>query len=180
MIFDEIQTGGGRTGSMFYFEQCGIVPDILLLAKGIGGGMPLGAFVANKKIMDAFISNPVLGHITTFGGHPVSCAAALANLKIINDEKLFEKASEKEKIFHSLLSSSKIKEIRSQGLMMAVQLETFKQVSDVIAYCKIQGVITDWFLFCDSALRIAPPLTISDDEITFSCKVINDGIEKCC
>ncbi len=180
LIFDEIQTGGGRTGSMFYFEQSGIIPDILLLAKGIGGGMPLGAFIADKKILNTLSHNPVLGHITTFGGHPVSCAAALANLKVIKEEKLFNKALEKEKIFRSLLHSSKIKEIRSKGLLMAVQLDSFRQVSDVITFCKNQGVITDWFLFCDAALRIAPPLIISEDEIAFSCDVINKGIKKFC
>lgn len=177
LIFDEIQTGFGRTGSMFAFEKYHVVPDIITIAKGIAGGMPLGAFIADKKIMDSLKTNPVLGHITTFGGHPVSCAAAVANLKFILDEQLITKIAAKEALFRKYLTHSYIKEIRGTGLLLAVQLEDFEQVKKVIAYALEHGIITDWFLFCDSALRIAPPLIISKKEIIQASGIINDAIE---
>ncbi len=176
LIFDEIQTGFGRTGHMFAFEKYNVIPDILLCAKGIAGGMPLGVFVADKNLMDCFKTNPVLGHITTFGGHPVSCAAALANLQVIIDEKLVQAVSAKEAIFRSLLIHPSIKEIRGTGLLLAIQLQDFNQVQKVISYANKNGVITDWFLFCDSALRISPPLIISESEIHQACSVIVDAI----
>lgn len=180
LIFDEIQTGFGRTGKLFAFEHFGIIPDILMLAKGIGGGMPLGAFVAPKEMMDVIKSNPMLGHITTFGGHPVSCAAARASLKVIRDEKLVEDVDRKANLFRAELNIPKIKEIRGLGLMMCLQLENFDQVYQVSNYCASRGLIIDWYLHCETALRVAPPLTISDEEIIHSCKIIREGIEKFC
>lgn len=180
LIFDEIQTGFGRTGKLFAFEHFGIVPDILMLAKGIGGGMPLGAFVAPKEMMDVIKANPMLGHITTFGGHPVSCAAARASLKVIQGEKLIEEVDRKAKLFRSELQMPQIREIRGLGLMMCLQLDNFDQVYQVSNYCASKGLIIDWYLHCETALRIAPPLTFSEDEIIQSCKIIREGIEKFC
>ncbi|PRD46247.1 aspartate aminotransferase family protein [Sphingobacterium haloxyli] len=178
LIFDEIQTGFGRTGKLFAFEHFGIVPDVLMLAKGIGGGMPLGAFVARKEIMDVIKDNPMLGHITTFGGHPVSCAAALASLQVIQNEKLLDTVEAKAALFRAELSNPKIKEIRGMGLMMCIQLETFEQVYQVSSFCAEHGVMIDWYLHCETALRVAPPLTISEDEIKHACEIIQQGIEK--
>jgi len=180
LIFDEIQTGFGRTGKLFAFENFGIIPDILMLAKGIGGGMPLGAFIASKAIMDVIKSNPILGHITTFGGHPVSCAAARASLKVIQQENLISQVAEKAALFRSELNIPQIKEIRGMGLMMCLQLETFDQVYAVSNYCASKGIIIDWYLHCETALRIAPPLTITAQEILDSCKIIREGITKFC
>ncbi|PPK99201.1 Acetylornithine/succinyldiaminopimelate/putrescine aminotransferase [Parapedobacter indicus] len=176
LIFDEIQTGFGRTGELFAFTHYGIVPDILLLAKGMGGGMPIGAFVANKAVMDVIKDNPMLGHITTFGGHPVSCAAALASLNVIVDNRLTEDVQRKANLFRQHLQHPRIREIRGIGLMLCLQLDSFIQVEKVSKYCAEHGVIVDWFLHCDTALRIAPPLTIDDNEIEIACKVILDGI----
>ncbi|PCJ83375.1 MAG: aspartate aminotransferase family protein, partial [Flavobacteriales bacterium] len=178
LIFDEIQTGFGRTGSLFAFEQYGIIPDILLLAKAMGGGMPIGSFITSKNIMGVLKENPILGHITTFGGHPVCCAAAIASLEVILEEKLFESVNQKEILFHEKLNHPAIKKIRSKGLMMALQFDSFELTKKVIDNCIESGVITDWFLFCDSAMRIAPPLTISEDEIEYACEIINQSIEK--
>ncbi|MCW2262757.1 MULTISPECIES: aspartate aminotransferase family protein [Sphingobacterium] len=178
LVFDEIQTGFGRTGKLFAFEHYDIVPDILMLAKGIGGGMPLGAFVASKQVMDVIKDNPMLGHITTFGGHPVSCAAAKASLEFIRENQLVEQVAEKEQLFRTLLQHPKIIEIRGKGLMMCLQLETFDQVYNVSNYCAQQGIMIDWYLHCETALRVAPPLTITNDEIEKACKIILDGIEK--
>ncbi len=180
LIFDEIQTGFGRTGRLFAFEYFGIVPDILLLAKGIGGGMPLGAFVAPKRMMDVIKDNPMLGHITTFGGHPVSCAAALASLQVIFDERLIETVDEKAALFRKELQHPKIKEIRGLGLMMCLQLENFEQVYAVSKYCAEQGLMIDWYLHCETALRIAPPLTITTSQILEACQIIRKAIDKFC
>lgn len=180
LVFDEIQTGFGRTGRLFAFEHFGIVPDILMLAKGIGGGMPLGAFVASKAIMDVIKDNPMLGHITTFGGHPVSCAAALASLHVILNEKLIEGVAEKARLFRKELTHPKVKEIRGMGLMMCLQVENFDQVYNVSKYCAEHGVMIDWYLHCETALRIAPPLTISTDEIIEACQVIRAALDRYC
>lgn len=180
LIFDEIQTGFGRTGKLFAFEHFGIVPDILMLAKGIGGGMPLGAFVAPKVIMDVIKDNPMLGHITTFGGHPVSCAAALASLEVILGEQLIEQVAEKEALFRHELQHPKIQEIRGLGLMMCLQLDNFDQVYNVSKYCADNGVMIDWYLHCETALRVAPPLTISEKEIREACTIIKKGIDTYC
>lgn len=179
LIFDEIQTGMGRTGTMFAFERYGIVPDILLLAKGLGGGMPVGAFISSREIMQTLTFNPVLGHITTFGGHPVSCAAALANIGVIINEKLVQGVKNKSNLFIELLSNNKsIKQIRSVGLMIALQLDNFIHVKKVIDHCIEHGVIIDWFLFNDSSIRIAPPLTISNEEISEACALIIDALDE--
>jgi acetylornithine/N-succinyldiaminopimelate aminotransferase len=179
LIIDEIQTGLGRTGTMFAFESYGIIPDILLLAKGLGGGMPIGAFISSHEIMQSLTFNPVLGHITTFGGHPVSCAAALANLKVIINERLVESVDQKSSHFVELLSKSQvIKQIRVAGLMIALQLDNYTHVKKVIDHCIENGVITDWFLFNDSSIRIAPPLTINEDQIKVACNVILEALKK--
>src|SRR5690554_5176821 len=141
LILDEIQTGFGRTGTLFAFEQYGIVPDIILLAKGLGGGMPIGSFVARKEVMDVIKDHPMLGHITTFGGHPVSCAAALASLNVILEERLLDGVPEKADLFRSLLVHPKIREIRGLGLMMCIQLDSFAQVEQVSQYCVDHGVL---------------------------------------
>lgn len=180
LIFDEIQTGFGRTGKLFAFEHFDIVPDILMLAKGIGGGMPLGAFVGRKEVMDVIKANPMLGHITTFGGHPVSCAAARASLAVIQEEKLVEQVAAKAALFRAELDIAQIQEIRGLGLMMCLQLENFDQVYAVSNYCAEQGLIIDWYLHCETALRIAPPLTISEEEIKTACKIIREAIVKFC
>jgi acetylornithine/succinyldiaminopimelate/putrescine aminotransferase len=177
LIFDEIQTGMGRTGTMFAFEIYKIVPDILLLAKGLGGGMPLGAFISSHEIMQTLTFNPVLGHITTFGGHPVSCAAALANIDVIINEKLVESVESKSNLIIQLLSKSKaISQIRSAGLMIALQLDNYTHVKRVIDRCIDNGIILDWFLFNDSSIRIAPPLTITDEQIKEACQVILESL----
>lgn len=179
LIFDEIQTGFGRTGKLFAFEHFGIVPDILMLAKGIGGGMPLGAFVAPKEVMDVIKDNPILGHITTFGGHPVSCAAARASLAVIKEEKLIEQVEYKANLFRQQLHHPSVREIRGLGLMMCLQLDSFEQVYQVSKYCADHGVMIDWYLHCETALRIAPPLTITESEIEKACNIIMKGLEKC-
>jgi acetylornithine/N-succinyldiaminopimelate aminotransferase len=178
LILDEIQTGFGRTGKLFAFEHFGIVPDILLLAKAMGGGMPIGAFISSKEIMDSLKNNPILGHITTFGGHPVSCAAGLASLETIIEENLFLDVPEKEQLFRELLTHPKIKEIRGMGLMLSIQVENFEQVENISKYCLQKGIMIDWFLHCEDALRIAPPLIISKTEIKNACQVIIQAIEK--
>jgi acetylornithine/N-succinyldiaminopimelate aminotransferase len=172
LIFDEIQTGFGRTGKLFAFQHFGVVPDILLLAKGMGGGMPIGAFIASKEVMDVLKDNPILGHITTFGGHPVSCAAGLATLEAILAENLIASVPAKEELFKRHLRHPKIHEIRGKGLMLSIQLDSFKQVEEVSKRCVAKGLIIDWFLHCDTAMRIAPPLIITEKEIEFACQVI--------
>lgn len=172
LIFDEVQTGFGRTGSLFAFEQFGVVPDILTLAKAMGGGMPIGAFISSKKIMDSLKSNPMLGHITTFGGHPVNCAAALANLEVLENEKLVEQVNEKGKLFNKLLKHPRIKEIRSIGLMFAIEMEDFETVHRTVLNGIDNGIISFWFLSCKNSFRIAPPLTITEEEIGQACRMI--------
>ena len=173
LMLDEIQAGMGRTGTLFAFEQYGVVPDVLLLAKGFGGGMPLGAFVARRELMETLTNNPVLGHITTFGGHPVSCAAGLAVLQTLLDQpELLAAVPEKEALFHRLLRHPKILHLRSAGLWMAVELADFDEVRRVIAGCLERGLITDWFLWNERSLRIAPPLTITVEEIEWACGVV--------
>lgn len=178
LILDEIQTGFGRTGKLFGFEHFGIIPDILLLAKGMGGGMPIGAFISSATIMSVLKENPILGHITTFGGHPVSCAAGLANLEVILEEELTTDVHLKEKLFRKLLQHPKIKEVRGKGLMLSIQLDSFEQVENVSKRCLENGIIIDWFLHCNTALRLAPPLIISEDEIIEACRVIVGALEE--
>lgn len=172
LVLDEIQCGFGRTGKMFGFEHFDIVPDILLLAKGIGGGMPIGAFISSRDIMISLATNPILGHITTFGGHPVSCAAGLATLQTITTEKIVEGVTEKGMLFKKLLQHPAIKEVRGIGLMMAIAFENFEINKKVIDACIADGVISDWFLHCSNAMRIAPPLIITEEEIKWACSVI--------
>jgi acetylornithine/N-succinyldiaminopimelate aminotransferase len=178
LVLDEIQCGFGRNGTLWAFEQFNVVPDILLLGKAIGGGMPLGAFVADKEIMDSFTHNPVLGHINTFGGHPVSCAAGLAGLKVLLENKLIDGVFEKENLFRSLLTHSSIKNISSAGLMMAVEFDSFETNKKIIDTLIEQGVFTDWFLFCTHAFRVCPPLNISEEEIRKACKVIMEMLDR--
>ena len=177
LILDEIQASFGRTGKLWGFENFNIVPDVLLLGKALGGGMPLGAFVADKKLMDAFTENPVLGHITTFGGHPVCCAAGLAAMKVLLEEKIIEGVKTKEDLFKSQLVHPKIKSVRSFGLWMAIEFDSFETNKNVIDACIADGVMTDWFLFASNCLRISPPLIISEDEIKKACEVIKQA---CC
>jgi acetylornithine/succinyldiaminopimelate/putrescine aminotransferase len=177
LILDEIQTGFGRTGTLFAFEHFNIHPDILLLAKGMGGGMPIGAFISSHEIMSVLKENPILGHITTFGGHPVSCAAGLANLEVIIEEELVKDVSVKESLFRKHLQHPEIKEVRGMGLMLCIQLSSFEQVENVSRRCVENGIIIDWFLHCDTAMRIAPPLIITDNEIQKACATIIEALE---
>lgn len=176
LIFDEIQCGFGRTGKLWAFEHYNVAPDILCCAKGMGGGMPIGAFISSREIMSVFKNNPILGHISTFGGHPVSCAASLATLEVILEEKLLDDTEEKANLFKELLVHPKIKEIRNLGLMMAVEFESFEVVKPIIDRCVENGLLTDWFLFCDNSMRIAPPLTITKEQIKESCEIILKSI----
>lgn len=175
LILDEVQTGFGRTGKMFAMEHFGIVPDILVLAKALGGGFPLGAFIANESLMHNLTHHPVLGHITTFGGHPVSCAAALASLKVMVRDKYYEQVQKKEELFRTLLSDLPgLIDFRSAGLLMALEFESFEKNHKIIKSLLENGVITDWFLFSPQSMRLAPPLIISEDEIRYGCeKMIN-------
>ncbi|GAC1379704.1 MAG: aspartate aminotransferase family protein [Ginsengibacter sp.] len=170
LVLDEIQCGFGRNGSLWAFEQFDIVPDILLLGKALGGGMPMGAFISDKKLMDFFTVNPVLGHINTFGGHPVCCAAGLAAMKVLLDNHLLNDISQKETTFRKGLVHPKIKAVRSRGLMIAVEFESFEQNKLVIDKLILNGVFTDWFLFAPECLRIAPPLVITLEQINFACE----------
>ena len=176
LILDEIQAGFGRTGTLWAFEQFEIVPDILVSAKGMGGGMPIGAFISSKKIMDCLKENPILGHITTFGGHPVSAAASLATLSVIHEEKLLDTVVKKSDRFKNQLKHPAIRSIRNLGLMMAIEFESFDVLKPIIDRAIELGVVTDWFLFCDNSMRIAPPLTITFEEIDYACAILNQAI----
>ncbi|WP_457126008.1 aspartate aminotransferase family protein [Mucilaginibacter sp. HD30] len=176
LILDEIQAAFGRTGKLFAFEHFDIVPDVLLLAKALGGGMPIGAFVTSNHIMDALKDNPILGHITTFGGHPVCCAAGLAALEVLLDSNLIEGIGEKERLMRTLLVHPAIKQIRGMGLMLAVEFEDFDLNKKIIDRCIENGVITDWFLHCSNAMRVAPPLIITSSQIKQACAVIIEAI----
>jgi acetylornithine/N-succinyldiaminopimelate aminotransferase len=173
LVLDEIQCGFGRNGMLWAFQQFDIVPDILLLGKALGGGMPLGAFIADKKIMDAFTSNPVLGHINTFGGHPVCCAAGHAAMQVLLDENIIREVPFKAKLFIDHLRHPAIKSIRSCGLMIALEFENFEENKKVIDALIENGVFTDWFLFAPQCLRIVPPLNITEEEILQACSIIN-------
>jgi acetylornithine/N-succinyldiaminopimelate aminotransferase len=173
LILDEIQCGFGRNGTLWAFDQFDIVPDILLLGKALGGGMPLGAFIADKKMMDVLTNNPVLGHINTFGGHPVCCAAGYAAMKVLLDENIIADVPFKEKLFIKHLSHPAIRSIRSCGLMIALEFENFEENKKVIDALIENGVFTDWFLFAPQCLRIVPPLNISEEEILQACTIIN-------
>ncbi len=181
LIIDEIQPGFGRTGRLFGFENYNIIPDIIIIGKGMGGGMPVGAFVSSAKNMDLLMNNPKLGHITTFGGHPVIAAACLATLKEITETNLMQQAVEKEKLFRQLLIHPLIKEVRGRGLMLAIMTETAEITNQVILKCQDNGLILFWLLFEPNAIRITPPLTISEDEIREGCAIIikiMDGLDE--
>lgn len=177
LILDEIQCGFGRTGKLWAFEHYGIQPDILLAAKGMGGGMPIGCFISSKEIMSSLKQNPILGHITTFGGHPISTAASLATLETIQNENLIDQVAEKALLFKKLLKHDLIKSIRNQGLLMAIEFESYEVLKRIIDRALEAGIITDWFLFCNNSMRIAPPLTISKIEIKEVCKTLLKSIE---
>ncbi|GAB4331262.1 MAG: aspartate aminotransferase family protein [Flammeovirgaceae bacterium] len=178
LILDEIQTGFGRTGKFWAFEHFDIQPDILLAAKGMGGGMPIGAFISSPEIMSVFKNNPILGHITTFGGHPVCAAASLATLLEIREKELYKDAEEKAGLFKKLLKHPKIKGFRNKGLMMAVQFDSFEILKPIIDKALELGILTDWFLYCDNAMRIAPPLIINNLQIKEACEIILEACEK--
>ena len=175
-ILDEIQTGFGRTGHLWGFEQFRVKPDMILLGKALGGGMPLGALVAGKKLMNAFMENPVLGHITTFGGHPVSCAAGMASLKVLLKGNIVQDVSGKSALFTELLVHKKIKAVRSNGLLIAIEFDSFETNKRIIDRCIEKGVLTDWFLFAPECMRIAPPLTISKKDIKKAVSVIMNAL----
>jgi acetylornithine/succinyldiaminopimelate/putrescine aminotransferase len=178
LIYDEVQTGFGRTGKMFGFEHSETTPDIIVFAKGLGGGMPIGAFVSSAERMTLLTHDPVLGHITTFGGHPVSCAAALATIEVIQGQKLHLEAARKEQIIRTELQHNRILELRGRGLMLAAVFDSFETNKKIIDKAIELGVITDWFLFCDHAMRIAPPLNIADDVLIDSCGKIVKAIDQ--
>jgi len=172
LILDEIQAGMGRTGKLFAFEHFGIVPDILLLGKALGAGMPIGAFVSSQTMMGELADNPMLGHITTFGGHPVIAAAAIAGIEELLSHNWIEKVEEKENLFRELLVHPAIKNISGKGLMLAIEFENFDFNKKLIDACIEDGLITDWFLYASNCLRIAPPLIITDEQIKWSCEIL--------
>jgi acetylornithine/succinyldiaminopimelate/putrescine aminotransferase len=178
MVMDEVQTGFGRTGKLFAFEHWDTPPDILVLAKALGGGMPLGAFISSAEIMHSLRHDPVLGHITTFGGHPVSCAAGLASLKLLLETGLMEESFSKEKLFRENLVHREIKEIRGLGLYLAIELENAEKVRKFMNLGIENGIISDSFLFHDTAFRISPPLIITPEQIMESCSQIKDLLDR--
>lgn len=178
LIFDEIQAGFGRTGTLFAFEQYEVVPDILLLGKALGGGMPLGAFIANQKMMATLTHDPVLGHITTFGGHPVSCAAGKAALEVLLEGCFIETVFEKEKILIEYIKHPAIQSINTAGLWMSLQFESPELNQRIVHQCVQNGLITDWFLFAPDRLRIAPPLIITNKELREMCAIVLKSIDE--
>jgi acetylornithine/N-succinyldiaminopimelate aminotransferase len=177
LVLDEIQTGFGRTGKLWGFEQFDIVPDILLLGKALGGGMPLGAFIADRELMKSLSADPVLGHITTFGGHPVCCAAGMAAMKALLDEGMMKVVKIRQELFRSLLIHPFIKQVRSCGLWLAVEFDSFETNKKIIDICIGEGLLTDWFLFAPNCLRISPPLTISEEQVKKACGILLQAIE---
>ena len=179
LIFDEIQTGLGRTGAMFASLKYGVTPDIVCLAKAFGGGMPLGAFVARHEVMDTLQNNPTLGHITTFGGHPVCCAAGLAALNYLLDNQVVEQVEAKGALYERLLADHPaVREIRRSGLLLAVELGESAKLYRIMELFKEEGILSDWFLYCDTAFRISPPLTISEEEIRDSAAIIRRCLDR--
>ena len=179
LIFDEIQTGMGRTGEMFAMQKYGVTPDIVCLAKALGGGMPLGAFVSSQEIMSTLTHNPVLGHITTFGGHPVCCAAGLAAMKFLQDNKVVEDVERKGALYEELLKDHPaVKEIRRAGLLLAIELGESEKLYKIMDLFIEEGILSDWFLFCDTAFRISAPLVISDEEISDSVRIIRNCLDR--
>jgi acetylornithine/succinyldiaminopimelate/putrescine aminotransferase len=178
LIFDEVQTGFGRTGKLFAFEHFGVIPDILTIAKAMGGGMPIGAFISAREYMTQLTFDPMLGHITTFGGHPVNCAAALANLEVILEENLIKEVEAKGRLIEELISHESITEIRRKGLMFAVEFDSPERVQKIVESCIASGVIAFWFLSCPESFRLAPPINISEKDIRKGCQVIREAIAK--
>ena len=179
LIFDEIQTGFGRTGEMFASLKYGVTPDIVCLAKSLGGGMPLGAFAARREVMNTLTYNPVLGHITTFGGHPVCCAAGLAALDYLEQNHIVEKVEAKGALYEKLLADHPaVCEIRRSGLLLAVELGSSECMFKMMELFAQRGIMSDWFLFCDTAFRISPPLVISEDEIRDSVRIIRECLDE--
>ena len=178
MILDEVQAGFGRTGTLWAFEQFDVIPDVLLLGKALGGGMPLGAFIANTNLMNKLTHNPVLGHITTFGGHPVSCAAGKAALEVLLEGNFIAAVKRKEQILLDHLESPKILTIRSFGLWAGLEFENFETNKKVIDRCIEKGLITDWFIFAPQCLRVAPPLIITEEELINACALIKQVIDE--
>lgn len=178
LVFDEVQTGFGRTGTFMAFERYGVVPDILVVGKALGGGLPMGAFVSAKERMALFAQDPVLGHITTFGGHPLPCAAGLAALGVVHEEDLARNANRMGALFKELLRHPAITEVRGEGLMLAVDLNDAERVQRVVKDCLDHGVLGFWFLSCPTAFRIAPPLVISDAEVRQACTVILAALDR--
>jgi acetylornithine/N-succinyldiaminopimelate aminotransferase len=177
LVLDEIQTGFGRTGKLWGFEHFDVAPDILLLGKALGGGMPLGAFISDQSLMVSLTDRPVLGHITTFGGHPVSCAAGLASMEVLLKERLIGEVQRKEDLFRQLLGHSGIRALRSHGLLIAVEFDDPPRNKRIIDACIGKGLLTDWFLFAPECLRIAPPLTITDEQIRAACDILLTAID---
>ncbi|MBQ2364260.1 MAG: aspartate aminotransferase family protein [Alistipes sp.] len=179
LIFDEIQTGMGRTGEMFASIKYGVTPDVVTLAKAFGGGMPLGGVAARRDVLNLFTENPCLGHITTFGGHPVCCAAGLAALNYMVDNGVVEQVESKGALFEQrLLSHPRVQEIRRSGLLLAVELGRSEYLYQLMDIFKQEGIMSDWFLFCDTAFRISPPLTISEEEIEECCTIIRQSLDR--
>jgi acetylornithine/succinyldiaminopimelate/putrescine aminotransferase len=178
LILDEIQAGFGRTGTFWAFEAYDIVPDILVTAKGMGGGMPIGAFISSSEIMSVLKNNPILGHISTFGGHPVSAAASLATLRVIQEENLLAQVPAKAEFIKQQLKHPAIRSIRHRGLMMAVEFDSFDVLKPIIDRAIELGVLTDWFLYCDNSMRVAPPLTIQENELEEACAIIRQAIDE--
>ena len=179
LIFDEIQTGMGRCGEMFAMQKYGVTPDIVCLAKALGGGMPLGAFVSSQEIMSTLTHNPVLGHITTFGGHPVCCAAGLAAMKFLQENNVVEDVERKGALYEELLKDHPaVKEIRRSGLLLAVELGESEKLYRIMELFIEQGIMSDWFLYCDTAFRISAPLVITDDEIRDSVRIIRNCLDR--
>ena len=179
LIFDEIQTGMGRTGAMFASAKYSITPDVVCLAKAFGGGMPLGGVAAKREVLNAFTHNPCLGHITTFGGHPVCCAAGLAALRYMLDNKIVDDVDKKGELFEERLKDhTKVLEIRRSGLLLAVELGKSEYLYRLMEIFKEEGIMSDWFLYCDTAFRISPPLTISEEEIEECSAIIRRSLDR--
>ncbi|MFB6305718.1 MAG: aspartate aminotransferase family protein, partial [Flavobacteriales bacterium] len=178
LIFDEIQTGFGRTGKMFAYEHTGVLPDIITLAKGMGGGMPIGAFAASENIMKTLSFDPILGHITTFGGNPVSCAAASASINVIIKEKLCENADKMGDVFREKLRNMFLKNVRGKGLMIAFDLKDHNTVRNLVEKCYEKGLLLFWFLSSPGSVRIYPPLTINEEEVQKSCKILENALKE--
>ena len=176
LVFDEIQAGFGRTGTLWGFERYAVIPDILLLGKALGGGLPMGAFIANRERMWTLTGDPVLGHITTFGGHPLCCAAGLAAMQVLLESGWIAQVAQKEALFHRLLVHPAIRAVRSCGLLIAVEFDDFETNKRIIDACITKGLLTDWYLFAPQCLRIAPPLSITEELIVQACDIILSAI----